>query len=184
MILHLEVWYTLDMMLVLLALEWTVVKRALCRWCRHWSHRHASTTASCRWTAPAGKFQWSLSSGKRRRSWDWPMAQTPQWAKCTGDLAPNTSTWKRKRKTSKFRRMKWKMRETNEECKVRIEERTDNHSRRMTHGWDDAHKHLSQCRVTHHYKCTRKRWRVRCTGYTTGRLQQIAISCKRTYCNK
>ena len=23
----------------------------------------------------------------------------------------------------------------------------------MTHGWDDAHKHLSQCRVTHHYKC-------------------------------
>ena len=25
--------------------------------------------------------------------------------------------------------------------------------RRITHGWDDAHQHLSQCRVTHHYKC-------------------------------
>ena len=24
---------------------------------------------------------------------------------------------------------------------------------RMTHGWDDAHKHSSHCRVTHHYKC-------------------------------
>ena len=29
--------------------------------------------------------------------------------------------------------------------------------RRMTHGWDDAHKHLSQCRVTHHYKCAQTR---------------------------
>ena len=41
----------------------------------------------------------------------------------------------------------------NEESKVRIEERTRQSLRRMTHGWDDAHKHLSQCRVTHHYKC-------------------------------
>ena len=23
--------------------------------------------------------------------------------------------------------------------------------RRMTHGWDDAHRHLSQCGITHHY---------------------------------
>ena len=27
----------------------------------------------------------------------WPKGQTPHWAKCTGDLAPATSTWKRKR---------------------------------------------------------------------------------------
>ena len=25
--------------------------------------------------------------------------------------------------------------------------------RRMTHGWDDAHQHLSQCGITHHYTC-------------------------------
>ena len=31
---------------------------------------------------------------------------------------------------------------------------------------------------------TRKRWRVRCTVYTPRRLQQIAISCKRSCCNK
>ena len=52
--------------------------------------------------------------------------------------------------------------------------------RRMTHGWDDAHQHLSQCGITHHYACAP----MRCTVYTTRRLQQMAISCKRTYCNK
>ena len=36
----------------------------------------------------------------------WPKGQTPPWAKCTGDLAPATSTWKRKGWKSKFRRMK------------------------------------------------------------------------------
>ena len=46
--------------------------------------------------------------------------------------------------------------------KVQSEGRRETrHSRRrMTHGWDDAHKHLSQCRVRHHYECaqnTRKR---------------------------
>ena len=25
--------------------------------------------------------------------------------------------------------------------------------KRMTHGWDDAHKHMSQIRVTHQNKC-------------------------------
>ena len=32
--------------------------------------------------------------------------------------------------------------------------------KRMTHGWDDAHQHLSQRGITHHYTCalsTRKR---------------------------
>ena len=70
-----------------------------------------------------------------------------------GDLAPATSTWKRKKYKSRFKRMKWKMGETNKECKARVEERTDNQLRRMTHGWDDAHKHLSQCRMTDHYTC-------------------------------
>ena len=31
----------------------------------------------------------------------WPKGQTPHWAKCTGDLAPATSTWKRKQKIRK-----------------------------------------------------------------------------------
>ena len=39
--------------------------------------------------------------------------------------------------------------------RVQSEGRRENRQslRRMTHGWDDAHKHLSQCRVTYHYKC-------------------------------
>ena len=43
--------------------------------------------------------------------------------------------------------------------RVQSEGRRENRQslRRMTHGWDDAHKHLSQCRVTHHYKCAQTR---------------------------
>ena len=35
------------------------------------------------------------------------------------------------------------------------EDRRENRQslRRMTHGWDDAHQHLSQCGITHHYAC-------------------------------
>ena len=29
----------------------------------------------------------------------------------------------------------------------------DQTHRRMTHGWDNADKHLSQCRVTEYYTC-------------------------------
>ena len=54
--------------------------------------------------------------------------QTPHWAKCTRDLAPKTSTWKRKRQKSGFRKKKWKIEKDKEESKVRTEERTDNHS--------------------------------------------------------
>ena len=55
--------------LVLLAPEWSVVERALCRWCGHQILSHASTRASCRWIAPGWEFQWSLSGGSCRRSW-------------------------------------------------------------------------------------------------------------------
>ena len=51
--------------------------------------------------------------------------QTPHWVECTGDFAPSTSTWKTKKSKSKFRRMKWKIRETNEECTMRVEERSN-----------------------------------------------------------
>ena len=130
--------------LVLLAPE----KRALCRWSRHWAPRHASTRASCRWIAPGGRFQWSLSSGNRRRDWVrnlwegrfWPKGQTPHSAKCQWDIAPMKSPW-RKRFRSGFT---WKKKHT-ERNKVRKREKNKQSLRRMTHGWDDAHQHLSQC---------------------------------------
>ena len=63
----------------------------------------------------------------------------------------------------------------------------DNHSGARHMDGITRTKHLSQCRVWHnHYKCTEtreKKWRVRCTVYTTRRLQQIVITCKRTYYN-
>ena len=46
---------------VLLAPEWTAVKRALCQWCRHWSPSHAGSRAWCRLRTPGWKFQWSLT---------------------------------------------------------------------------------------------------------------------------
>ena len=46
--------------LVLLAPEWTVVKRALCRWCSHWFSSHASSRAWCRWRTPGWRCQQSL----------------------------------------------------------------------------------------------------------------------------
>ena len=58
---------------------------------------------SCRWLTPGWKFRgvWEvvvveevgLVTCEGRY---WPKGQTPHWAKCTGDLAPATSTWKRK----------------------------------------------------------------------------------------
>ena len=44
-----------------------------------------------------------------------------------------------------------------QEEEVEDRERRENRQppRSMTHGWNDAHKHLSQCRVTHYYKCAR-----------------------------
>ena len=56
-----------------------------------------------------------------------PKGQTPHWAKCTRDLAPKTSTWKRKKQKSKFKK-KRKITRDNEKSNVRIDERTDNHS--------------------------------------------------------
>ena len=52
----------------------------------------------------------------------------------------------------------------------------DQTNHRMTHGWNDAHQHLSHCAITHHSTCTRivkeKKW------HTIHRLQPFAISCK------
>ena len=41
--------------------------------------------------------------------------------------------------------------------RAQSEDRRENRQslRRMRHGWDDAHKHLSQCGITHHYECAR-----------------------------
>ena len=96
-----------------------------------------------------------------RRSWAhdlwevdyWTKGQTPHWAKCTGDLAPKTSTWKRKRWKSRFRKKKWKIEKDAEESKVRIEERTDNHSSAWhmdgmtrTNTWANVVSHITRAR--------------------------------------
>ena len=44
-----------------------------------------------------------------------------------------------------------------EENKVKKKERTDNHSGSWHMGWDDAHKHLSQCGITHRARCEREK---------------------------
>ena len=81
----------------------------------------------------------------------------PHWAKCTGDLAPATSTWKRKRWKVKVQEDDVEDRETH--GRKLGEEKGENKQslRRMTHGWDDAHQHLSQRRVTDYYICARTR---------------------------
>ena len=53
--------------LVLLALEWAVVKRAPCRWCSHRIQDHADLRTCCRWRTPGWKFQWSLRIMSRRK---------------------------------------------------------------------------------------------------------------------
>ena len=130
----------------LLAPEWTVVKRALCRWCSHWFPSHASSRACCRWRTPGWRFQWSLRSGSCRWRWAhnlWedccrPMCLTPHSRKCTGYFSPNQPTWKMK---MKIRRMKKNMRETVKSAKWRVEERSEQ-PLRMKHGWRDADNHL------------------------------------------
>ena len=55
----------------------------------------------------------------------------------------------------------------------------DQTHRRMTHGWYDAHKHLSQCRVTNYYKCAQTQekgdvWGVLSTTVGCSRLPSAA----------
>ena len=60
------------------------------------------------------------------------------------------STWKRKGYRSKFKQKKKKIGETHgrEQSKEKRENKLS--IKRMTHGWDDAHQHSSQCGITHH----------------------------------
>ena len=150
----------------LLAPEWTVVKRALCRWCSHWFPNHASSRACCRWMTPGWRFQWSMRCGSCRWSlahnlWEdcsRPKYLTPHSRKRTKYFSPNRPTWKMK---MKIRRMKRKMRETVKSAMWESKRiKTHNH---MKHGWHDAHCTLSQCHVRHCYECRKKRemWRMK-----------------------
>ena len=114
----------------------------------------------------------------------WPKGQTPRCAKCTWDLAPMKSTWKRKREKSRFRKKKWKTEKDTEESKVRIEERENKQSlRRMTHGgmtrtntWTNVVSHI----ITR-ARCEREK------GDVWGVLFTHSVGCSRllsTYCNK
>ena len=51
----------------------------------------------------------------------------------------------------------------------------DQTHRRMRHGWYDAHKHLSQCRVTDYNKCAQTRENVTCEGV----LFTLPVGCSR-----
>ena len=91
----------------------------------------------------------------------------------------NQPTWKMK---MKIKRMKKKMRETVKSAKWRVEENQNNHCARSM---DDVMRTniLSQCRVRHCYECMQMRENVTCEGFLFTppcRLQQIAISCKRS----
>ena len=162
--------------LVLLAPEWTVVKRGLCRWSRHWAPRHASTRASRRWIAPGGRFQRSLRSGNRRRGWArnlwegcyWPKGQTPELAECTGmslrwsphgrGKGRSQGSGRRRDTRNTRKRARWRKR--------REQRITQAHDTWM--GW-----HLPTLEpwanvVSHIVKSgavKAKKWRVRCTVY-------------------
>ena len=71
----------------LLAPEWTVVKKALCRWCSHRSPSHADFRACCRWRTPGWIFRWSLRCGGCRWSWARKL-----WEDCSRSATvPNSS---------------------------------------------------------------------------------------------
>ena len=139
----------------LLAPEWTVVKRALCRWCNHWFSSHASLRACCRWRTPGWRFQWSLRRGSCRWCWAYvlwedcsrPKCLTPHSRQCTGYFSLNQPTWKMKMKN---RRMKRKMRETVKSADSRVRSDTQRNAWNM----DDV------MRNTRADKCE-KMWRVR-----------------------
>ena len=126
----------------LLAPEWTVVKRAPCRWCSHRSPSRASLRAFSRRRIPGCTVQWSLRSGSFRWGWahnlweDSPRSKclTPHSRMCAWDFSSNQPTWKMKM-MMKIRRMKKKMRETVKSAEWRVEEYQNNNIMRMIHGW-------------------------------------------------
>ena len=69
----------------------------------------------------------------------------------------------------------WKMGETNEECRVRVEERTNNHSGAWHMDEMTGTNTLSQCRVTWHYKCAQTREK----GDVWGVLFTHPVGCSR-----
>ena len=99
--------------LVLLAPEGTVVKRALCRWCRHWSLRHASTRHrvaglpleedfSCLWVVEIVKDVGLITSERRVIG---QRARLLIWRSASGIL-PRWSPHGRGRYKSRFRQKK------------------------------------------------------------------------------
>ena len=99
--------------------------------------------------------------------------------KCTGYFSLNQPTWKMK---MKIKRMKRKMRETVKSAEWRVEEYQDNNTMRIIHGWRARKTLEPMSRAT--LKCVL--WNTRkcdvwgCSVHTPRRLQQIAISCKRS----
>ena len=124
---------------VLLAPEWTAVKRALCQWCRHWSPSHAGSRAWCRLRTPGWKFQWSLTCERgvvdqRVRllihgSAKGIYLRTDPHRRWRGRSGGWSRRWERL----------WRVQSG--------ESKGYQTHMRLTHGWNDAHQHLSQCHV-------------------------------------
>ena len=77
------------------------------------------------------------------------------------------------------------MGETNEESEERVEERSNTQAHETRMRWRAQTLEPMSCDITLWVRTnTRKKWRVRCTVYTSRRLQQIAISCNRSCYNK
>ena len=107
----------------------------------------ARSPPSPRGPSAADSKSWFLREGRY-----WPKGQTPLWAKCTGNLAPRTSTWKSHSSRGRSGRWERQMKSAKRGSK------RDQTLRRMTHGWDDAHQHLEPMSCeTYHHECARTR---------------------------
>ena len=141
--------------LVLLPPQWTVVKRALCRWSRRRVPCQTSTRVLRRWIAPGGNFQLSVSSGNRQRCWahnlweGWfrPRARLLSWRSASGILHRWRPHGGRGSAQSSGRRRIGETHEKEKSEEQRVKERTT-----AQRGWpcrrDDAHQHiLEPCSV-------------------------------------
>ena len=163
--------------LVLLAPEWTVVKRALCRWRRHWSPRHASTRASRRWIAPGGKFQWSLSSGIRRRTWAHrPDSSLGEVHKGILLRAHPHGRGKGRNQSSGGWSGRWE-RQMKSAKRGSKREQTITQAHDTWMGWRAQTLEPKSCDTSLQVRTnTRKRWRVRCTVYSNDVKKPSSLS--------
>ena len=171
---------------------WTVVKRAPCRRCSHRVPSRADLRACCRWRTPGWRFQWSLRCGSCRWRWAhnlWedscrPKCLTPHSRKRTVVFVPEPTHMEDEDEDQENEKGRWKRR-------WRVQNGESKRIKTTTPcGWykDDVRaRHLEPV------SCATLKWVLwmtrkcdvwGCSVHTSRRLQQIAISCKRSDYNK